>query len=194
MDLILLERFTRLSLVRAAFWGIMGISLLLMPEFLLGGVFYVLTGYCLVIAVLRIALFVREIIAKQLHYFSYFSLVIAILFLIAAFHFIYFRNLLNGLTPVFLGGLLMLEGILYFLIAICAATTLQRFLLIVLSGAVLFGSAAIIVFTFGFGVGGVLGITIVSGIAFLLAFLFELTALCICRKNHVNRFDQEDVR
>ena len=57
MSFILFERFTKLSLLRAVFWLIMGISLLLMPDFLLGGLFYVLIGYLIVNALLHIFFF-----------------------------------------------------------------------------------------------------------------------------------------
>ena len=59
MRFILFERFTKLSLLRAVFWLVMGVSLLLMPDFLLGGLFYVLIGYLLVNAILRIIFFSR---------------------------------------------------------------------------------------------------------------------------------------
>ena len=60
MSFILFERFTKLSLLRAVFWLIMGISLLLMPDFLLGGLFYVLIGYLIVNALLHIFFFACE--------------------------------------------------------------------------------------------------------------------------------------
>ena len=200
MNLILFERFTKLALVRAAFWLVMGISLLIMPEFLLSGLFYVLIGYLLVNAVLRITMFARETatehkrVNKSKSVCPYISLVIAILFLIIAIHFIIYREWLNEFTPAFFGGLLMLEGVLYFVIALCAVTALQKFLLVVLSGAAFLGAAAVIIFTFGFGIGGVPGMTMVLGIALLLAFLYEISAFFVARKNRTNRFDKEDMK
>ena len=88
----------------------------------------------------------------------------------------------------------MLEGILYFVIALCAVTTLQKFLLVILSGTTFLQAALAIAFTFGFGVGGVTGMTTVLGIALLLAFLYEIAAFSIARRNHKTRFNQEDMK
>lgn len=199
MNLVLFERFAKLSLVRAAFWLVMGVSLLIMPEldFLLNGMFYVLTGYFLVNAVLRIFFFVREATTENNQnnransVCRYISLAIAILYIIAAIHFIIYREWLNEFTPAFLGGLLMLEGILYFVIALCSNTVLQKFLLVVLSITTFLGAVVTIGFTFGFGIGDVRGTMIVLGIALLLAFLYEITAFFVYRKNKATRFDKE---
>lgn len=189
MNTVLFERFTKLSLVRATFWFAMGIILLLNPEFLLGGLFYMLIAYLLVNAVLRIVMFVRETTTGQKqnnkaeNICRYASLVIAVLFLIAAAHLIFYREWLNEFTSVFLGGLLMIKAVLYFVISLCAAKALQKALLVVLSGVAFLGAAAVIVFTFGFGISGVTGMTIVLGIALLLAFVYEVAAFGICRRN-----------
>ena len=202
MNLNLFERFTKLSLVRAAFWLVMGISLLIMPklEFLLNGLFYMLIGYLFVNAILRTIFFARERTTVNKHnnasksVIPYISLGIAILFVIAAVHLIIFREWLNEFTPVFLGGLLMLEGILYFVIALCAVTSLQKSLLIIISGAVFLGAAIAIAFTFGFGVGGVTVMTRILGIALLLAFLYEISAFYTYRRNKANTYDKEGVK
>ena len=200
MRFILFERFTKLSLLRAVFWLVMGVGLLLMPDFLLGGLFYVLIGYLLVNAILRVIFFARETTAersqgKKVALASrYASLVIAVLFVIVAIHFVIYREWLNEFTPAFVGGLLMLEGILYFVIALCAATTLQKFLLVILSGATFLQAALAIAFTFGFGIGGFTGMTTVLGIALLLACLYEVAAFCVDRRNHATRFNQEDMK
>lgn len=199
MSLILFQRFAKLSLVRAAFWLVMGASLLIMPEldFLLNGMFYVLTGYFLVNAVLRIFFFVRETATENNQnnransVCRYISLAIAILYIIAAIHFIVYREWLNEFTPAFLGGLLMLEGILYFVMALCSNTALQKFLLVTLSIAIFLGAVVTIGFTFGFGIGGIHGITVVLGIALLLAFLYEIVAFYVYRRNKASCFEKE---
>ena len=168
-----------------------------MPEldFLLNGVFYMLIGYFLVNAVLRIIFYAREKVAenkqdnKAKSVCRYINLAIAILFILAAIHFIIFREWLNEFTPAFLGGLLMLEGILYFVIALCTGTTLQKLLLVILSGATFLGAVVSIGFTFGFGVGGITGVTTTLGIALLLALLYEIAAFCIARRNRISRFN-----
>lgn len=47
MTFTLFERFTKLSLIRAVFWLVMGASLLIEPnlDFLLNRLFYMLIGY-----------------------------------------------------------------------------------------------------------------------------------------------------
>lgn len=198
MRFVLFDRFTRLSFIRAAFWLLMGLCLLSIQNFLLGGSFYLLIGYLLINAVLRIILFIRETTTKHEQrntatiVFRYISLMLAVLLIITAVHLIIFRDWLNEFTPVFLGALLMLEGILYFMIALCAATALQKFLLILLSTAAFFDAVTGIIFTFGFGIGGVYGITMVLGITLLCAFLYEITASCIARKICKNRFQSKN--
>lgn len=200
MSFILFARFTKLSLLRAVFWLVMGISLLLMPDFLLGGLFYVLIGYLLINAFFRIVFFTCETTAEYLQNNKgalasrYAGLMIAVLFLIVAVHFIIYREWLNEFTPVFLGGLLILEGMLYFVIALCAATTLQKLLLVILSGATFLQAIIAIAFTFGFGIGGLTGMTKVLGIALLLAFLYEIAAFCANRRNQAIHFDQENTK
>lgn len=191
MNYLLFKSFTKLSLVRAAFWLVMGICLLIIPElnFLLNGIFYILTGYFLVNAALRIIFFAHEKVEEHKQnnivksVFGCINLGIAILFIIAAVHFIIFREYLNEFTPAFLGGLLILEAILYFAIAICAVTALQKFLLIILAGAAFLGAIVSIVFTFGFGIGGVTGMITILGIALMLAVLYEIAAFCIAYRN-----------
>lgn len=195
MSSILFMRFTKLSVVRAILWLVTGISLLIMPnlEFLLNEVFYAMISYLLINAVLRIILFARETVTEReknnsiASIIRYISLVIAIFFIIIAIHLIIYREWLNEFTPAFLGGLLLIEGILYFVIALCANTSLQKFLLVVLSGAVILGAVVSIGFTFGFGVGGIDGMTKVLGIALLLAFLYEIVAYSVAHKNCATR-------
>ncbi|WP_207727259.1 hypothetical protein [Caproicibacter fermentans] len=189
MDAFLFEDFTKCAMLRAAFWGIMGIILFALPNFLLDGMFYAIVGYMLADGIWRIVKFVRESAANHIHDkkagspLRYFSLVIAVLLLVVVAHSIIFRHFLIQITPVYLGGLLLLEGIIYFVIALCANTFPQRGLLVFLSVIAFLGGAAVLVFTFGFGVGGIPGLTKVSGTALLLACLYELAAYLIYRKN-----------
>lgn len=197
MRFTLFERFTKLSPVRAVFWLVMGASLFIKPEldFLLNGLFYALTGYLLVNAVLRIIFFIRETIRKSdqkraaVLVVRCGSIAIALTFIVAAIHLIIFREWLHEFTPALLGGLLMLEGVLYFVIALCAITALQKFLLVILSGAVCLTAIISIGFTFGFGVNGVTGMIIVLGIALLSASLYEIAAFLVDCKNRTSRFE-----
>ncbi|AEE91949.1 conserved membrane protein of unknown function [Tepidanaerobacter acetatoxydans Re1] len=200
MSALLFKNFTKYALLRAAFWGIMGIILFALPDFFLDGMFYAIVGYMLVDGILRIVDFVRESAANHIHEkkagspLRYFSLVVAVLLLVVVIHSIIFRDLLIQVTPVYLGGLLLLRGILYFVIALCANTFMQRGLLVALSGIVFLGGAAVLVFTFGFGIGGIPGLIKVSGAALLLACLYELAAYLVYRKNLGNRSNEEDIQ
>lgn len=199
LSALLLENFTKYALLRAAFWGIMGIILFALPDFLLDGMFYAIVGYMLVDGIWRIVDFVRESAANHIPEkkagspLRYFSLVVAVLLLVVVIHSIIFRHLLIQVTPVYLGGFLLLKGIIYFVIALCANTFPQRGLLVFLSVIAFLGGAAVLVFTFGFGIGGIPGLTKVSGAALLLACLYELTAYLIYRKKR-NRSNEEDMK
>ena len=200
MSKLLFENFTKHSLLRAAFWGIMGIILFALPDFLLGGMYYAIVGYMLVDGILRIVDFARESAANHIREkkagspLHYFSLVVAVLLIVVVIHSIIFRHLLIEVTPVYLGGLLLIRGILYFVIALCANTFMQRGLLVALSGIAFLGGAAVLVFTFGFGIGGIPGLTKVSSAALLLACLYELAAYLVHRKNAGNRSNKEELQ
>lgn len=200
MKSLLFEKFAKFAMLRAAFWGIMGIILFTLPDFLLDGMFYAIVGYMLVDGIWRIVDFIRESAAnhvpekKGVLPLRYFSLVVAVLLIVVVIHSIIFRHLLIEITTVYLGGLLLLEGIIYFVIALCANTFMQRGLLVVLSGIAFLGGAAVLVFTFGFGIGGIPGLTKVSGAALLLACLYELAAYLVYRKNVGNRSNEEDIQ
>lgn len=189
MKSLLFEKFAKHAKLRAAFWGIIGILLFVWPEFLLGGLFYALVGYVLLDGIGRVIDFVR---VRSVNYvqkrdafssLSYFSLVIAILQLVIVIHAVYFRRFLIQATPVYLGGYLLLEGIIYFVIARCANTIPQKRFLVPCSLIVFWGGVVILVFTFGFGVGGLHGLAIISGGASMLACFYEVAICCVCRKN-----------
>lgn len=200
MGKLLFENFTKYALLRAAFWGIMGMILFALPDFLLGGMFYAIVGYMLVDGILRIVDFVRESAANHIHAkkagspLRYFSLVVAVLLLVVVIHSILFKHLLIQVTPVYLGGLLLIRGILYFVIALSANTFMQRGLLVALSGIALLGGAAVLVFTFGFGIGGIPGLIKISGAALLLACFYELAACLVYRKNAISRSNKEELQ
>lgn len=200
MNTLLFENFTKYSLLRAAFFGIMGIILFALPDFLLDGMFYAIVGYMLVGGILGIVDFFRENATnhtrekKAYSFIRYFNLVVAILLIMVVIHSIIFRHFLIQVTPIYLGGLLLLEGIFYFVIALSANAFTQRWLLIVLSLITFLSSVTVLVFTFGFGIGGIIGLTKVSGATLLLACLYELAAYLVYRKNLDNRSNEEDIR
>ncbi|WP_018751223.1 hypothetical protein [Paenibacillus sanguinis] len=177
---LLFESYAKYALLRAAYWGVMGILLFAVPSFLFMGMFYAIIGYMLVDGILHVVNFYKKKTGSPLRYVS---LVIAVLLMAVVIHSIVFRHLLIELTPVYLGGLLLLESLLYAGITLCAHPYRKRALLGALSGMVLLSGAAVLVFTFGFGVGGISGLAKVSGAALLLVCLYEGTAYFVYRKN-----------
>ena len=62
---------------------------------------------------------------------------------------VYYRYLASA-QPVFYGALLVIEGIVHFVAAVCAKSKLKA-ISIILSLLLAFGGCSLIVFTFGFG-------------------------------------------
>ncbi|WMJ86993.1 hypothetical protein [Anaerocolumna sp. MB42-C2] len=196
---LLFKNLTKYALFRASFWGVLGMILLTLPDFYLNGMFYMIVGYMLTVGIWRIVGFARECAVnhikdkKMCSPLRYFSLLVAVLLIVVVIQSIIFRHLMIRVTPVYLGGLLLLESILYFIIALCANTFMQRGLLVAFSGIVFLGGAAVLAFTFGFGIGGIMGLTKVSCAALLFACLYELTAYLVYRKNAGIRSNEEDI-
>ncbi|MGX9755240.1 hypothetical protein ACWYRQ_03125 [Clostridioides difficile] len=181
MNLLLYKQFTKHAILRAVFLGGMGIALLIFPEFLLGGMFYVIVGYMILYGVLRIIDFILENGAK--HLFNYGSLIIAILLIVFGLHSIAFSRYLIHISPVYLGSLLLIEAVVYFVITSCVTIFWQKIILIILASIAFLGGIAVIIFTFGFGIGGILGLTRVSGFASLFSCLYTITAYLIYQKS-----------
>ncbi|MGO1042340.1 hypothetical protein ACTPEO_06360 [Clostridioides difficile] len=179
MNLLLYKRFTKHAILRAVFLGGMGIALLIFPEFLLGGMFYVIVGYMILYGVLRIMDFILKNGAK--HLFNYGSLIIAILLIVFGLHSIAFSRYLIHISPVYLGSLLLIEAVVYFVITLCVTIFWQKIILIILASIAFLGGIAVIIFTFGFG--GILGLTRVSGFASLFSCLYTITAYLIYQKS-----------
>lgn len=166
------EHFGKYSMLRAAFFGVMGILTLLFPDFLLSSVFYVLlVGYSLLNGILRIAGFLLRKEAKTP--FSYVNLAVGCLILVFGIHCVVFARYLVQATPVLLSGLLLVEGAACFAAACRAETVLRRRLLFPLAAMELFSALSVFLFTFGFGAGGLTGLAQVSGAALLVC--------CACR-------------
>ncbi|UWD48182.1 hypothetical protein NYR90_16775 [Clostridioides difficile] len=177
MNLLLYKQFTKHAILRAVFLGGIGITLLIFPEFLLEGVFYVIAGYMILYSVLRIMDFILENGAK--HLFSYGRLIIAILIIVFGLYSIAFSRYLIHISPVYLGSLLLIEAMVYFVITSCVTIFWKKVILIILSSIAFLGGIAVVIFTFGFGIGGILGLARVSGFASLFSCLYTITAYLI---------------
>lgn len=174
----LFEKFTRYSIFRAAILCVMGIVTFFFPEFLLSGMVYVIAGYAILNGILSIAdYFLREKAAPKA--INYVSLIFACLLIIFGILSIAYFRYLVSLLPVFLGVLMMIESIVYFVIALYEVTRTKP-ILIVLAVFIMIGGIVANIFTFGFG--GVLTLSHIFGTLLLLSCAYELIVYLIHRK------------
>lgn len=142
-----LKKMARWSGLRAALLGTIGLATLLFPEFLQGGVIYAVSAYALLNGTLGIADFLSGGRKEHMAYGSLFAAIAAILFSVLSV--VYVRYLMS-ILPVFLGALLLAEGVIYFMAALCAKSRWKA-LLVMLSLLVAGGGTTLMIFTFGFG-------------------------------------------
>ncbi len=180
MNLLLYKRFIKYARLQAVFLGGIGVALLLFPKFLLGSMFYVIVGYIILSSVLLIIDFIRDKTTKPI--FNYISLVLASLLIVFGYNSIVFSRYLVHVSPIYLGALLLIEAMIYFVIALCATTFWQRSILAIFASIAFLGGMAIFIFTFGFGIGGIAGLTRVSGFASLLSCICTLVAYLIYKR------------
>lgn len=186
----LFEKLAKFAMLRAAVFGGMGIVTLLFPQFLRGAVFYAVVGYVLLCGIFGIAdyfLCGKDIKAP----FRYGTLAAAALMLAFGIFSIVYGRYLVHVAPLYLGGLMLVNGFVYFMAALCAKTRMQ-WLLTILSMLVLVGSGAIFIFTFGFEI--VLTTSQASGIVLLLSCAYELAACLIYRKSNHGRMEREEMK
>lgn len=169
------------SLPRAVFLGAMSGVLFLFPDFLLSKACYsILLGYTMLGGVLRVVEFSQWKGGKPPVVYG--GLAVGVLLLVFSVPLIAYARYFVYVTPVLLGGLLLLAAAVYFIAACRADTALQRGILVPLALAALLGSLAVFVFTFGFGMGGLTGLAQVSGGTLLVSCGFEL--VCGLMRHH----------
>lgn len=164
MSFLQFKKMARWSGLRAALLVAMGFVTLLFPEFLKGNIIYAVAAYAILNGVLGIVDFLsgRGKEEKHIAYLTLFVMLAAIVFGILSI--VYFRYLIS-ILPVFLGVLLLVESIMYFIAALCVKCKLKK-LIIILSLLVGAGGVVLVIFTFGFG--GLLPLVkIFSGLLFL---------------------------
>lgn len=187
---LLYEKFAKFAMLRAVFFAVMGIVTLLFSEFLRGAVFYVVVGYVMLCGIWGIAnyfLWGKEAKAP----IRYGSLVGAVLMIAFGVLSIIYGSYLVHVAPLYLDGLLLVNGFVYFVVALCAKTRMQ-WLLTLLSLSVLLGGSAGIIFTFGFEI--VLTLAQVSGITLLLSCAYEVIACLIYQKSNHSHMEREDIK
>lgn len=172
----LYERFFRYAFIRAAILAVMAVLTLVFPALLQNGMVYVIAGYVVLVGALGIFDAVRhpERGKSGIHYGCVALSGILIVFGILAIG--YYRYLV-GFLPLFLGGVMMAEGVLYFVAALCSKAAIKP-LLIILSVFIFSGGMATIIFSFGFG--GLTALSRITGVLLLLSGAYELT-VCLLR-------------
>lgn len=173
MSLLLYDRFVRYSMLRAALLGIMGVVTLLFPEFLINAFVYVIAGY----VILNGALSVFDYILSEKASINYFNLILCCLLAVSGIPMIVYFRYLVGILPVFLGGLAMIESVVYFVIAMCTQK-IKRKILIALAVLILTGGSVVVLITFG----SLPTLSRVFGGVLLLSCVYELIACLIHRK------------
>lgn len=187
---LLYEKFEKLALLRAVFFAITGIATLLFTGFLRGTVFYVFAGYVFLLGIWGFAdgFFCSKETRAFVRYGNF--IVAAFMIVFGILSIIYSRYLVR-VAPLYLGGLMLVNGFVYFLATLCAKTRLQWFLAL-LSLSVLLGGGAIVIFTFGFEI--VLTLAEVSSITLLLSCAYELIAHLIYRKSNYDNMEREEMK
>jgi len=149
MSFVQFQIIARGAVIRAALLGMMGIVVLLFPDYLAGGIIYAIAAYAILNGVLGIVHFAvnRNGEKKSL---SSFNAAVAGLAIVCGILCMVYSRYLVSVQPVFFGALLMIEGVVHFAAALCAKSKLKA-LLLVFSLVLAFGGCALVVFTFGFG-------------------------------------------
>ncbi|GEM_PF-2809702 len=175
---LLFEKFARFAMLRAALLAIMGIVTFLFPEFLLIGMVYAVAGYVILNGALGITDYFRHKNESQktVHYVN--IAVACLLIIFGILSVVYYRYLVS-ILPVFLGGLMMVESIVYFINALFPHTKAKPFL-ILLTVFIMIGGIASNVFTFGFG--GIQTLSQIFGTLLLLSCGYELFIYIVHRR------------
>ena len=179
MSLLQFMEIAKYANLRAVLLGIMGVLSFLFPEFLTSGMVYVIAAYVILNGLLGVMDFISNKGGedKSIVYLNLIAAGLAVICGVSCI--VYFRYLVN-LLPVFLGTLLIIEGLVHLVAAVCSKTRF-RSLLIVIALVIAFGGAATILFSFGFG--GLLMLSRLFGNVLLLSSVSELLIHLIYKKD-----------
>ncbi|MDE6739483.1 MAG: hypothetical protein K2K07_10350 [Lachnospiraceae bacterium] len=143
------KKIARWSGLRAVLLGTMWLITFLFPEFLKGGIIYAVAAYAIFNGVLGIVDFLSGRGKEETHIVNLNLLVMLAEIIFGILCIVYFRYLIS-ILPVFLGVLLMIESVMYFIAAFCVKCKL-KVLIVILSLLVGAGGVMLVIFTFGFG-------------------------------------------
>ena len=149
MPFVRFRLIARGSLLRAALLCVMGVAVLLFPDFLKGGILYAIAAYAILNGTLGIVDFAVGKDSKGMC-LSYLNVITAGLAIVCGILCVVYFRYIVSVQPVFFGVLLVIESIVHFVAALCAKSML-KVLSIIISILLAFGGCALVVFTFGFG-------------------------------------------
>lgn len=190
MKSLLRNRFLRHSMPRIFFFGMMGATLFVHPSFIVNGAFYAVAGYLLFVSVFGIVDRIRIKGRKSRR--DYAGIIVSAVLLLFVANSLVFARYLAHLAPLCLGAFLMLEGLYYFSVSLYGPEGWQRGILAVLSILVFLSGMSVVLFTLGFGVHGLLGLSAVSGIASGLSCAYALTACLLYRGKTKRHIESEE--
>ncbi len=137
------------AVIRAALLGILGVVVILFPDFLTGGIIYAIAAYAILNGTLGIVDFAVSRDGKEMR-LSYLNVIVAGLAIVCGILCVVYFRYIASAQPVFFGVLLVIEGVVHFVAALCVKSKL-KVLSIIFSLLLAFGDCALVVFTFGFG-------------------------------------------
>lgn len=177
MKITLFKKFAKYALLRAVILGVVSIITFLFPKFLSRGMIYLAAAYMILASSLNISYYVTSKDTPKIP-INYFNILLTGFMIVGGvFSIIYFPYLVS-LLPVFLASLMIIESLVYFVVAICSQSKFKFFLTLI-SISIFIGSNVLIIFTFGFG--GINGLSKIFGTLVLLSFLYELVAYLISK-------------
>lgn len=178
MNSLLLKKFTKFAILRAVLLAIIGTVTFMFPKFLLDGMVYVVTGYVILNGVLIIIDYPqhKNETPKAFNFINVSTACLLIIFGILSI--VYYRYLVD-ILPVFLGGAMMIESIVYFVNALFSDRKAKPFL-IILAVLIMIGGIVSNIFTFGFG--GIQTLSQIFGTLLFLSCTYELFIYVVHRR------------
>ena len=181
MALLQFRKISKGAALRAVFLCIIAVVTLLLPDFLNDGIIYAIAAYAILNGILGMMDF--AFCEDRNSPVDYFNLIAAGMAAICGIVCIVYDHYFVAALPIFLGLLLIIESMVYFVAALCAKRGLKG-LLIILSVLIAAGGLALMLFTFGFG--GIITLSRMFGGLMLLSCISELLVVLMDRK--WNRF------
>lgn len=174
----LFEEFAKNSGFRALILAILGILTFIYPELIQNGMVYIIAIYVIICGVLGI----KEIARNKTQSKSGISYVGVILFGLMIFLgalFMFYYRYIVGFLPLFLGAMMVVESVVYFVVALSSKKKMKPFLILI-SLALCGGGVVTTIYSFGFG--GIVGLSHIIGVMLFVSCTYELALFLTGRK------------